>query len=120
VYRILKILGLESKSNVLDFGKIEQEIEATIDETVAKVGSPGGSEDFAFPHSHFASARGLTIRDWFAAHAPFLALILPEDLSQAPGCRKPEEHSDEVRAIRQARWAYQYADAMLRHRGVPK
>ena len=63
----------------------------------------------AFPHvlrnEYDSAEKGMTLRDYFAAHAP----DVPDDFGWATG------ETDSWQ--RRTRWNYHYADAMLRARG---
>lgn len=69
-----------------------------------------GPEDFAFPIPELNWSNGMTLHDYFAAHAPTPPNWIIEQQFEAA-------NSDVEAAEAMVKWAHAYADAMLRARG---
>ena len=82
---------------------------------------PSGAEPRVNVTTHYNE--GMTLRDYFAGHAPALPGALADLAMEAADIDNPNkthgEKADVLLSIR-AEWNYRYADAMIAARAAPK
>ena len=76
-----------------------------IDDGGPAVPRPASTDEHERRCNHFDAQSGITVRDYFAAHAP------PSPARIYGDC---ENNLDEL-----VQWNYEYADAMIRQRNLP-